>query len=353
MPESEVLKHRMDYPSYEGVAALDPLKVDGIMAELPECNKQGDVDAIREATQFAVATTEGMATVSRSEALAILRDLDFLASSVLRHGEQPLDTVQGLEDQFVRLGKIAGTVPRGTVFTYAAANPAGERRRSFTGSHEEEVFIDAVTRSIVALDGAVQGIGQTSLRNDDRLQQVLLHSGGAMDDMISSIIEVKRVVTPEFFTFQMRPYFEPLVINGESLTGAGGAQLQLVAVDRMLWGCEDQTPQYESFFAENVSYLTPAQQDALAKYLQLNGGKSIVGWLAENPGSFPETNEAALGLLKKVRKFRYPHRKVAQDNFKLRPSDAVGSGTYTPDILDVLIEKTEISIAMLEEARDA
>lgn len=353
MSERLRVSERESYPSYEDVASIDPLKTDQIMEYLPELNRQGDVDAIREATAYALAGTEALTVPTRAEALAAIRDLDFLASSVLRHGEQPLDTVPGLEEQFIRMGSIANTVPRGTVFTYAAGNPSGERRRSFTGSNEEEVFIDSVTRSIIALDGAVEGLGQTSLENDAALGQSLWRSGEAMDEMIDSIVQVRRTVSPEFFTHQMRPYFEPLVINGENLTGAGGAQMQLVAVDRMLWGCEDKTPDYEGFFAENFIYLTPAQQEALSDYAHTNGDKSIVSWLSENQGQYPETTDAAIDLLKKIKKFRYPHRRIAQDNFKLRPKDAVGSGTYQPDILDVLIEKTETSIAMLEEARNA
>lgn len=350
---SERLQTCETYPSYEQVASLDPLKTDQIMEYLPELNSQGDIDAIREATQYATAGTEALAMPSRAEALATIRDLDFLASSLMRHGEQPLDTIPGLEAQLIRMGAVANTVPRGTVFTYAAANPNGERRRSFTGSHEEEAFIDSVTRSIIALDGAVEGLGKTSLGNDARLSQALWRSGEAMDEMIDSIVQVRRTVSPEFFTFQMRPYFEPLVINGESLTGAGGAQMQLVAVDRMLWGCEDKSPDYEGFFAENFIYLTPVQQEALSDYVRVNGDKSIVGWLNENPGQYPETTDAAIDLLKKIKKFRYPHRRIAQDNFKLRPNDAVGSGTYQPAILDVLIEKTEASIGILEESRHA
>jgi hypothetical protein len=64
-----------------------------------------------------------------------------------------------------------------------------------------------------------------------------------------------------------------------------------------------------------------------------------------------DSRQATTDLLRKIRKFRYPHRKIAQDNFKLRPDDAVGSGSYKPDILDVLIDKTEKAIAQVEESR--
>lgn len=47
-------------------------------------------------------------------------------------------------------------------------------------------------------------------------------------------------------------------------------------------------------------------------------------------------------------KFRYPHRKLARDNFKIRPDGSVGSGVYTTDILDVLLNETIGAIEKLE-----
>lgn len=349
----ECLLSREKYPSFEQVSSIDPLEVDQVMSYLPEMNRQGDVKEIHEAAQYAVSGAEDLTAPTRTEALASIRDIDFLASSLLKHGEQPIVSIAGMEEQFIRMGKIANTVPRGTVFTYTAGNPSDERRRSFTGSNEEEVFIDSVARSIIALDDSVMGLGQTSLMNDAGLYTALLQSGEAMNEMIDSIVQVKRTVSPDFFTFQMRPFFEPLVIDGESLTGAGGAQMQLLAVDRMLWGCEDKSPEYEEFFAKNYIYLTPTQQEALVDYACINGNKSIVSWINDNPGKYPEITDATVDLLKKIKKFRFPHRRIAQDNFKLRPSDAVGSGNYKPDILDLLIEKTKASIVLLEKSNNA
>lgn len=56
-----------------------------------------------------------------------------------------------------------------------------------------------------------------------------------------------------------------------------------------------------------------------------------------------------VGLSKMIRKFRYPHRKVAEDNFKIRPDGSVGSGSYTPAILTDLIHTTEARIARMQE----
>lgn len=348
----ETLRPRLDFPSYDEVAKRDPLGVDRAMSVLPALNAEGNIEGIEAITRGALDESQQQANLSQTDALAVIRDMDFLASSLLRHDVHPFEIIPELEAELVRVSEAAKTVPRGTVFTYAAANPGGDRRRSFTGTPEEDVFIDAVSRSIVALDGAVDNIGNASVYGgEDRLVAALNDSSTAMDEMVSSIIEVKRTVTPEFFSSQMRPYFESLVIDGKKYTGSGGAQIQLVAIDFMLWGCEEQDPDYVTFFEENVNYLTPVQQRAIENYLKNNGDKGVVSLITQNSEMGDDSRQATADLLRKIRKFRYPHRKIAQDNFKIRPDDAVGSGSYKPDILDVLIDKTEEAIAQVEESR--
>lgn len=348
----ETLSKNYEFPSYEEIARRDPLGLDPVMQALPILNERGDLDGIKEATVYASRILQDRELIERADALAVIRDVDFLTSSMLRHGENPFDHVPKLEESLIRAGSVANTVPRGTVFTYAAANPSGERRRSFTGSTEEDTFISAVTRSVVALDGSVDKMGGISpITTDQQLQRILTGSSEAMDEMVRSIVEVKRVVSPEYFTFNMRPYFESLEIGGRSYTGSGGAQIQLVAIDFMLWGCEDTDPDYLKFFEENLQYLTPTQQRSLEQYLRTNGNQGIVSLVADSASYDNSTRQSAVDLLRKVKKFRYPHRKVAQDNFRLRPDDAVGSGSYKPDILDVLISKTQLAIERVEESK--
>ena len=69
--------------------------------------------------------------------------------------------------------------------------------------------------------------------------------------MVKSIISVKRTVSPEFFTNDMRPYFESMTVGGKEYTGAGGAQMQLLALDYMLWGSTDESEDYRHFYEEN------------------------------------------------------------------------------------------------------
>ncbi|MES2970779.1 MAG: monodechloroaminopyrrolnitrin synthase PrnB family protein [Patescibacteria group bacterium] len=338
---------RHGYTSYEDVASIDPLELDQQMRHLPGLNSRADVEAIWEGAADAVTRAEALPTLTPALALAALRDLDFLSSSILRHGQQPLEIVPGLEAQLLRMGESANTPPRMTLFTYTVANPEGERRRSFTGTEEETVFIDSLARSVVALDGTVENMAQANFYSDGNLQGTLGIASQTVDVMIDSIIEVKRKIMPQLFTFQIRPYFEPLVIGEQTIPAASGAQMQFLALDRMLWGCDDDDPAYQVYFEENYPYLTPVQKDTLDIFLKHNGGRSIVGLLSEKLVDFPDSIEVATGILKKMRKFRYAHRQVARQNFSLRPNGATGSGTYSPAILDILLERTEASIVKL------
>ncbi|HCH34925.1 MAG: PrnB [Candidatus Saccharibacteria bacterium GW2011_GWC2_48_9] len=338
--------------TYHDIAELDPLSLDEIMILLPELNRRQDVESINTVLSEVVCTSQ-YNVVSQEDALAALRDLDFLASSLLRHGAQPLQSVDGLEGELMRLGNVAGTIPRGTVFTYASINPLDERMRSFTGTTEEALFIDSVRNGTLALDLALTSLSDKSMYDDEGMAEALTTSAAAMDTMIASIINVYHTITPEFFSEQMRPYFEPLVIGGRKFTGAGGAQMQLLAIDRVLWGNNETDPEYQGFFNENYEYLTPTQKESLGHFLTRNSQTTLVEWLESHPDEYPQMRQETVSLLRKIKKFRYPHRRVAKGNFNIRKKGAVGSGSYTPDILDVLISKTEESILRATGEGDA
>lgn len=205
-------------------------------------------------------------------------------------------------------------MPRSTITTYAGANPDGARRRSFTGSTQEELFIDGLKSSYVRLEIATQAMSRVDLDDPAKrgLAQALEAASHGMDAMIGSIIDVRRNISPEYFTNVMRPYFEPLTIGGKLYSAAGGGQLQLVVVEAMLWGLDDNDEEWRGFYEENYPYLSPAQRTALSDFEAQNGGKSILGKVAEedeagtvNPRLVTQLEE----VLRKIRKFRYPREK--------------------------------------------
>lgn len=333
---------------YQRVAELDPLSLDDVMTKVPSLNAEGNLDALVGITNQAINQIN-FTILSRLDSLAALRDLDFLLSSVVRHDPTATSRIRGLDDVLTSLAVNADSVPRGTVYTYAIANPQGERRRTFTGTTEEESFIEAVANGTVALDNALVEMANSAGGSDAQMVAALLKTTESLDVMVESILSVRKVISPQFFTGEMRPYFEPLRVAGKKYTGAGGAQLQLVALDFMLWGCDDDDEIYQEYLVENWQYLTPAQKSAAEVFVRRQQGSLLNDILSRPEGETSDIVDPTIGVLRKLRKFRYPHRKVAQDNFKIRADDAVGSGAYNTSILDILIEKTESAMKRLED----
>jgi hypothetical protein len=335
------------WSAYESIAKLDPLGFDEQAVALPGVNEACDAATLTEimsglATDAAKALSEGMDV---DNAAASLRDLDFVAGSLVRHGAATVLERDIVQSTLWRMGVVAGTVPRGTVFTYASCNPDGERRRSFTGTAGEKLFIKAVKEGVDSLDICMDGISRVTTGDSSGLQV----ANANMSRMVSSIVTVARGVAPEFFAYQMRPYFDGVRVDGIEYAGAGGAQMQVIAVDRMLWGADCKDEVYADYYADNVRYLTPNQRDAIIAFEDDTSGRSVVTLI--KCGELPaEAAVSALGLLRTLKKFRYPHRKVANDIFALRPEGSVGSGQYTPTILDKLIAFNEAAIKALGEA---
>ena len=268
--------------SYEDVASADPLKVDVVMKDLPNYNHEGKVSAIVEAAAYAVDNSVAIENPTPYEALASLRDMDILASSLMRHGSDSLEVIDGLEGQLIRMGEVASSLPRMTVYSYAVGNPLDGRRRSFTGSEQEDVFIDALAKGIVALDGAVQSMGKIDLEGGGSgMEAALTQATYGLEATKDAIVEVIRKVTPQFFSSQIKPYFESLIIGGEVVNAASGAQMPLTAIDRMLWGCDDDDPTYQQYFAHNNAGLSQIQQRALDNFMHCNGGRSVTAWLVK------------------------------------------------------------------------
>lgn len=349
---TELLYHP-ETVDYADVAMADPLQLDERLHDLPQKNATEDVYGLQDDLDYASATLAAreISSLSTIDAYATIRDLDFLTSSLVRHGINPITSTPGLEAQLLELGDRLATAPRGTVYTYAACNPEGARERSFTGSPEEALFIRVVRDSSAKLDvGALTLSTITPASTPETICQALDTVNAACDEMTASIVAVHRNLSPEYFTNHMRPFFDPLTIGGETYTGSGGAQLQLLAIDHMLWGIDEPDPAYREFYDENYQYLTPQQREALRLFGDSNGDVSLVSTADQLQDA--NVNQALATTMRRIRRFRYPHKKVAEDNFKLRGESAVGSGAYRPDILGHLIMKTEAHLNQLEQGSE-
>ena len=342
------------------VAGRDPLSADAVLIHLPEVNERGDLAWLMEQARTLAAASVDVSTPVN--ACAGLRDLGFLVSSAVRHAPE-LD-ISLLEPALLRLGALAGEVPRDTVYSYSTRNPRGVRRRSFTGTPEEELFINSVAQAGTRLNDAVQQLADV-LHADWTAPANTDGAGGPMTAALSTarssvkvlqdnLLRVKRHVTPHFFSSQLRPYFPTFTVGGQAYAAPGGAQMPLLAVDVILFAhtASDSGAGawHQTYLEENLRYLPPAHRavcdTARARAASGADNRTLAGLAVEtgNQGDFA-------GLLQDVLRFRYPHRQLARNNMLVRPDGSLGSGGYTDDVLDRIIELNRDVLHPMEGGR--
>ncbi len=321
------------------ISSLDPLAVDNFMVnELPVLNQAADVNRIVEAGVRVLPNTGRIEEMSYAENQAALRDLGMIASSIVRHGVD-IREVREIETTLVSLGNKYDEMPRETVFHYGPWNPDNGRLRTFTGTEGEAMFIDSFRKGMVGLDRSID-----KLIESQKLDTRDLGYGNSLEEardgfqaMVDAMVAVRRTITPEFFTFEMRPYFPVLNIGGRDYQAPGGAQMPMLLIDRILWGVDMENEEYHNYFAESRQYLPRMYREVD----ELVSPESVVSRIGSDTESCNESIESArqgaLELLSSIQKFRFPHLKTARDNFAHRSEESKGSGGYTPDILDNLI----------------
>ena len=207
-------------------ARMDPLGLDEFMGEIADYNLLSNtrilIDTLRDATEV-------LPSLPRQPDVAIssLRDIDIISSSLLRHGINPIEVAPRLAEGLKSLGAIAVNVPRGTIATYVGINPSDSRRRQFTSTEQEAIFVESLSVGYHLLDTALTDISTIKMESSaSEVAEALGSTVTAVDSMRYSIIAVHRNISPEFFTANIRPYFEPLEVDGEEYAAPGGSQLQ-------------------------------------------------------------------------------------------------------------------------------
>ncbi len=172
----------------------------------------------------------------------------------------------GAEETLLRLGALTDEVPRDSVYTYALRNPENAVR-SFTELPEEALFIREVRTAGTALRPAVDALLEALAVpvDDPALAELLDEATRGFSVFAQSLLSVKRNITPETFSGELRPYFPPMTVGGQVLYAPGGAQMTPLLVDIVLIRPEPGDPQeewYEQYLRENVPYLPAAYRAA-------------------------------------------------------------------------------------------
>ncbi len=344
------------------IATLDPLGADQFFIEqLPQFNMMKLTGELIATAKRYMPDINTLTDLGPSHAKAIMRDLGFIAASLAAHGID-LSAIPNLESLLLSLSKILNEVPRDTVTTYGVRNSLDQRMRTFTGIPEEHLFIRSVVDTINTLPACLVALDIAQQEDPGRstflecLQEANFH----LQTMVRSITAVKRQITPEVFSFQLRPFFPPLIVGDKKYLAPGGAQLALLIIDVMTYGSHRLSVDevYKAYVEDNEQYLPPEYRAYLA---QVKTRPSLVKQVCKRcqeicgdvqmAYKLLHSLDSLLALLHTVLKFRFPHKKLARDNMLIRPSNSVGSGGYDATILDVLIQVIEEAIVEINQIR--
>ena len=324
----------------DSVLRSDPLNCDYLFVEgkLARLNNERDWKGIViEGSKAVSIYSEKRHALHSDELIASVRDLSMFSGSLLRCGKNPIVEIPGLETSLVDASQRGQTTPYHTVFHYSTLNPIGLRERNFTGTKQEHIFINQVRRGVEGFTHSAQAlwlIFTNEVSHEDSLLAPELFSIAhiGLEQGISAIPVVMKEVGAEYFARNLRPYFDPLEIEGRVFDAPGGAQMPLLLVDHILWASDTEEHTYDSFRDRNLIYLPQNMREAIATTLGTPSLRSRVGEVS----STTEATGLVKSLITRVYTFRKAHERLAKDSFGYRVENAIGSGGSTPDLLNEL-----------------
>lgn len=280
---------------------------------------------------------------NKIEGLSFLRDVGMIMAAIRRLDSSFSPSFE-ISKKLLYVSEKYGEPPRDSVFSYGPRN-GEQNRRMFLGSEEEKIFIESFELGMKGLDVCLMNLALCFETNDSKkISELLTKAIEGLGSMIKGIVNVRRTITPEYFTDNMRPFFDPILIGNEKWSAPGGAQMPILIVDTILWATESDDV-YKIYQKENYRYI-PESYMQISSILKKNKplDEYILG-LNNTNGNNTENIKNALQILRnfinRLSAFRTPHLRVAEANFSLRGTNAVGSGGYTPDILKMILQKTK------------
>ncbi|MFJ1705837.1 monodechloroaminopyrrolnitrin synthase PrnB family protein [Kitasatospora sp. NPDC088346] len=330
------------------VAGRDPLGADAVLARLPELNAGGDVAALARELDALVAGGRPGRQVDVRDRLAVLRDLGMFLGSLRRHGVEPLDAVPGAGPVLLELGAAVGMVPRDTVLHYGVWNPAGPRRRMFTGAAEEGVLIDAVRVSAPAVERAALALaGLEGLKPDEPAFADGCEEAAARLAVLPEVAaRVAGSVDPAtFFMSRLRPYMEDVRVGDRRYFGPAAAHVPLYLVDHLLWSGDRPDPGHLLLQEELTGYGLPAWA---ALHRERAGRPTVATVLARaqaeagpRPGAdLRRTADAVAGLLRSLLAFRGRHLGLVRRAYTADAGYGTGSAGAAPETVRLVLELT-------------
>ncbi|MHC5174834.1 monodechloroaminopyrrolnitrin synthase PrnB family protein [Serratia rhizosphaerae] len=334
--------------THAAVAACDPLQAGSLVLQLPELNRNQDVPGIVGLLRDLLPVRGVPSGWGFTEAAAAMRDIGFFLGSLKRHGHEPADVVPGLEPLLIDLARITDLPPRETLLHVTVWNPAeADAQRSYTGLSDEMHLLESVRISMAALEAAIAvtvELSDVPLRSPAFAQECD-ELAAYLQKMVESIVYAYRFISPQVFYDELRPFYEPIQVGGQSYLGPGAVEMPLFVLEHVLWGSQSDHPAYLEFKETYLPYVLPAYR---AVYARFAGKPALVDRAigeAQAAATQDEHVRAGLAALNRVfvilLRFRAPHHQLAERVYEAgRSGPAVGSGGYAPSMLGDLLTLT-------------
>ncbi len=348
MFESDITDPGIELCDEVRVRQIDPLQTDSFMFELADVIKAGDVKKVEnKVIETAVYANEtGVLEQGPTEATASLFNLDVLASAGYYLGLYRDGVPQELARALETAGAVGANAARATCSVLCIANPLGDRQRTFTLLPEEKTFYEVLRESHAPLDYSLQQWSNVTLESSNQtIGDSLELTREAIDTMNEGVARVHTEIPADVFTYQIKPFFEHLKINGKTLVASNASQLPFLALEYILFECDheqlegvDNLPPIAPYFESSLPYLSAKQLRYMTRFLNSSGGQSVNTIIDERGGDdFTELHESLMKLMQSIRVFRSNHYgKLVEPNFRLRSDEAVGSGGHNKPMLRAL-----------------
>jgi monodechloroaminopyrrolnitrin synthase len=337
------------------ITDLDPLSADAKLQKLPEINAGRDIKAIARIIEEIMPTLETIELQTEDESIATMRDLGILAGSLKRHGCEPIETIPQLEPILVSLAQRTDMVPRDTFLHYIVWNPKGVRQRRYTCQQDETHLIQSGSIAVPKLEAAIANLVKLhSLPIDaPEFVQVCNDCATNLMGMVEAIVYAIKNISRHCFATELRPYFDPILVQGQKYLGPGAVEMPLFIFDHLLWSADRIDQQYRQFQQNFLPYCLPKYRRLHADFQNKPSLMTkVCRYIATNNqgnSSVLEATNIILGFFKILIKFRKPHIKVVNEAYthiEKHPRD-IGSGGYQSSMLNYIADLTEKAMSQM------
>lgn len=330
------------------IKSLEPLNVDELFTTVPAANAAGDRVHLISVLERMCAAAVQVKFENPETAHAVMRDIGIVLGSLKRHGIEPTVAVPKLEPLLTSLGEMADMVPRDTVHHYTSWNPDGARRRTYTSDPQERTLQEAVVAVFPHLSASLVLSEELNAQTpyDARFAPLVASLTSEAKSMISSIDDVVRRVSPQFFAQTLRPFFEEVTVAGNAYLGPAAAQVPLWLIDLCLWASDRNNAEYEAFLFESIKYSLPPWRAFFYRHRNTESVVTRISRILEDPENRDDPNvlrsaESVAALLRTLKVFRGRHLGIARAAYsdELRLYDK-GSGGAPVALLKSILNLT-------------